>query len=207
MSNDQFPMQNKEIKNPPTNYLLLATFFIAAISERIFFDLGPNVELVTMAIILSAFYFGRNESIWLTLAIIVFSDLIIGNSNIFICTWSGFLIPALFSKNLINRLTGFTNKLNTQKLTKPLTLTLTGVSANLFFYLWTNFGVWLMGSMYSKTAGGLIMSYINGLPFLKPQIISSVVFIPLAFVLTESGIILARWLSLKYKFHPLSFRT
>lgn len=177
-------------------YIYLALLFIAAISERIFLDLGPNVELVTMAMILSSFYFGRKESTLLTLAIMVFSDLIIGNSSIFIFTWTGFLIPSLFSKRILQLLTTNNQQLK-KKIFTPLKLTSVGLISNIFFFFWTNFGVWLIGNMYPKTIFGLLQSYLNALPFLRYQVVSTLVFLPLGYVITEIAIKMSKKYSVK----------
>src|SRR3989344_3042604 len=92
------------MKNLTTKHILLVLLFLIAISERIAFDLGPNVELITATMILSSFYFGKKESFWLIFAIISLSDLVIGNSNIFLFTWRGFLIPALISSSILKKL-------------------------------------------------------------------------------------------------------
>lgn len=151
------------------NYFVYLIFLLAFL-ERTVFDLGPNFELITLAMVLSSFYLTSNSSLLFTFFLILTSDLIIGNSNIFIFTWSGFLIPVLFL--------GLFKKL---KINKIFSGTLAGISSNLFFFVWTNFGVWLLDSwgMYPKTAYGLASSYINGLPFLKYQLISTLLFIPL----------------------------
>jgi hypothetical protein len=153
--------------------LLFTVLFSSAFLERTVFDLGPNIELVTMAMILASLYLKKNHVFWLTFAIMATTDRVIGNTPIFIFTWSGFLIPSLFSARLITKLTS-------RKFPKLFSLTSTGLIANLFFYFWTNFGVWLLDSwnMYPKTAAGLAMSYINALPFLKLHLISSLIFIP-----------------------------
>ena len=171
-----------------TKYLSLILLFLLAFGERVFFDLGPNIELITMAMILTAYYFGKKESFWLTFAVIAFSDVVIGNSNIFLFTWSGFLIPALLSSRLITLF-----KLISQRLTnlwsglKLIPLISVGLFSNLFFYLWTNFGVWLLDSwgMYPDTFQGLLLSYINALPFLRLQIASTLIFLPLVFISIE----------------------
>jgi hypothetical protein len=41
------------------------------------------------------------------------------------------------------------------------------LSCSLLFFLLTNFAVWAFGSMYAPNFGGLIASYVAGLPFLK----------------------------------------
>lgn len=200
----QFIMKRQH-KSSTTSYLLLATMFILAFGERVLFDFGPNFELVTTALILTSFYIGKKQSFWTVFLIILFSDLIIGNTNIFIFTWSGFLIPALLSKNLINKIMSSLSQitihhsLTTKKMVKSTSLTLTGLSANIFFYLWTNFGVWLLSGMYPRTPTGLLTSYINALPFLKYQLISTLIFIPTFYFLTEMAVSLVR----KYQHNSL----
>lgn len=168
-------MKTSLIHAPLKRYFFLIILFFVAFGERVFFDFGPNFELVTTALVLSSFYLGRKISFWTVFIIMLFSDLVIGNTNIFIFTWSGFLIPALF----LNK------SRNMSPLIKTINGTLAGVSANLFFFIWTNFGVWLLSDMYTKTASGLLMSYFNALPFLRYQLISTLIFIPSAIHITE----------------------
>ncbi len=160
---------------------LFIILFLLAFLERTVFDLGPNFELLTTAMVLSAYFLGGKYSFWLTFLVIAISDRFIGNSKIFLFTWSGFLIPALFSARLINFL-----KLRLKL--KQLNLIITGLSANFFFYIWTNLGVWLLDSwgLYSKDPAGLVRCYINALPFLKNQVCSSLIFIPLGVLLIET---------------------
>jgi hypothetical protein len=166
----------------------LSLLFLVSFAERTIFDLGPNVELITTAMILSTYYFGKKESVWLTLAIIIFSDLIIGNSSIFIFTWTGFLIPALFASGAIYKLSTNHSLLTTKKAFKTVPLIFTGFASNIFFYIWTNLGVWFIGNMYAKTFSGLMQSYINALPFLRYQILGTLIFVPVGFTLTEIAI-------------------
>jgi hypothetical protein len=149
--------------------LLFAVLFIAVVSERLFFDLGPNVELISASVVIISYYLGSSWAAIFALTSLVVTDRILGNTNIFLFTWSGFLIPALFVKlkkqdSIIKRIPN---------------LALTGLGFNLFFFFWTNFGVWYLDSwgMYPKTLTGLINCYINGLPFLKNDVISTLIAI------------------------------
>jgi uncharacterized membrane protein len=182
--------------------LALVSLFLLAFLERTLFDFGPNIELVTTAMVLTAIYLGKQEAFWLTFLILALSDLILGNSQIFLFTWSGFLIPAL----IIGQLAKFRKK---NGLVKILFGTGAGISANLFFYLWTNFGVWLLDSwgMYARDASGLIACFVNGLPFLKMQLISTLAFVPLVFTIYEFILQLKHdrlcWQYRKFKFSQL----
>ncbi|MFH1971529.1 MAG: DUF6580 family putative transport protein [Patescibacteria group bacterium] len=163
--------------------LILPILLIAAILERTVFDLGPNFEFITTALILSAFYLGKKQSILLTFLILLISDTIIGNTNIFVFTWTGFLIPAFFASDVLKKI----------KLNKILLGTGLGISSNIFFYLWTNFGVWALDSwgMYPNTMQGLTQSYINGIPFLKYQLVSTLLLLPVTFIIFETIKIIA----------------
>lgn len=177
--------------NIKTFYLLI--LFSLAFLERTFFDLGANIELVTAVMVLSSIFLGRKYSFWLTFFIMLTTDFIIGNSNIFIFTWSGFLIPALI-------LGGLSRKIKKGSLYKITSGTLLGMGSTLFFYFWTNFGVWLIGSMYPKTFTGLMQSYIMGLPFLRLQQVSTLIFVPLGLLVTETCILVSKKISLSNKF-------
>jgi hypothetical protein len=177
-------MKNTTQHSPAASYMLLATLFLIAFLTRTVWHLGPNIEFVTTAMLLSAAYLGKRQSLWLTLTIMVSTDLILGNSNIFLFTWSGFLIPAFLLPILFKNLKLITKNFQW----KILSLTGTGLLANLFFFVHTNFGVWLLGSMYPKTASGLLMSYVNALPFLRYQTAGTLLFVPVGFVLTEVAI-------------------
>ena len=52
-----------------------------------------------------------------------------------------------------------------------------GLVGALFFYFYTNFGVWLIGNWYPHTLAGLIQSYVMGLPFLKLHAVSSMLLL------------------------------
>jgi len=116
----------------------------------------------------------------LTFLIIAVSDRIIGNSKILLFTWSGFIIPAVFLPKLFEN---WKLKIGNSRW-KIVLLSGTGVLSNIFFYIYTNLGVWLLDSwrMYEKDLSGLLKCYINGLPFLRNEVISSLIFIPLGFL-------------------------
>ena len=127
--------------------IFFASLFLVAFLERVVFDLGPNIELVTMAMLLAAAYLGRKQSLVLVLLVMAVSDIILGNAKIFLFTWTGFALPALLAG------VGFERS----KISRPFLATGMGLGANLFFFLWTNFGVWALDAwgMYSNGLSGL----------------------------------------------------
>lgn len=138
---------------------------------RTLWHVGPNIEFVTAATLLSTVYLGRKYSILVPLIIMVISDFIIGNTSIFVFTWSAYILIGLLSRNSKS----------------VLKQTGQGILAGLFFYLWTNFGVWALDSfgMYSKDLSGLVRTYVMGLPFLRFNLIGNLVFISTSFWIVE----------------------
>ncbi len=132
-----------------------------AVSERLWFDLGPNIELVMTAGVLASIYLGRRWGVGVALISLAISDLVIGNTMIMIFTWSAFALIAFGGKMIKGPLMGAGY----------------GLAGALFFYFYTNFGVWLIGNLYPHTFGGLIQSYVMGLPFLRLQAVGSMVFL------------------------------
>ena len=170
-------------------YLLIGILSLAAFLERTVFDLGPNIELITTSMILISYYFGKKAAFPIIFIIVALSDRFIGNSSIFLFTWSGFLIPALFGSNIIKIISHklFKDYRNNLRVIPLLSL---GIISNIFFYLWTNFGVWFFDTfnMYPNGLSGLFLSYINGLPFLRNQFISTLIFLPAIFTLFEATV-------------------
>lgn len=139
---------------------------------RTVFDLPPNVELVTLSCLLASVYLGGGFSVLVPLAIMVVSDMAIGNTQIFIFTWSAYIVVGL-SALILRRC-----KKNNVNLVSASTLFT--IPTSLFFYLWTNFGVWYQG-WYPPTLSGLTESYVMGLPFLKFNLVGNLIFVPLGF--------------------------
>ena len=147
----------------------------AAVAERIWWDLGPNVELVTLISVLTAIWFGKGAGLIAAVMSLIVSDLVIGNSNIFLFTWSGFAFIGWMSWYL-TRFSG---------IKRILAGGAFGLLSAVWFYLYTNFGVWLIGSLYPATFSGLIQSYYMGLPFLKLQAVSNLLLLTGAFTVLE----------------------
>ncbi|MBI4999279.1 hypothetical protein HZB97_00725 [Candidatus Gottesmanbacteria bacterium] len=144
---------------------------------RTLWHIAPNVEFVTAASLLAAAYLGRKYAVLVPFVIMVITDTLIGNTNIFIFTWSAFLIIGLAGL-VLRRLKGI-------KLVGGATAM--GATSALFFYLYTNFGVWLLDSwgMYSRDLSGLLNAYIMGLPFLKLNLLGNLFFVPVSFGIVE----------------------
>lgn len=159
--------------------ILFSSFLIIlAILFRTQWHLGPNIEFVTTASFLAATYLGKKWSILVPLLIMVISDKFIGNTSIYLFTWSAFIFIGLTDF-------WFLKKFGHQRLI--LKQTGAGLFSSLFFFFYTNFGVWFLDffGMYPRTFSGLTQCYFNGLPFLKNNLLGNLFFIPISFFLIE----------------------
>ncbi len=166
-------LQNKD-------FIFAIIAVILGVLTRTIFDLGQNIEMVTAFAIVSGYFFNNKKLAFaVPLITMIVSDIFIKNTNIFLFTWSGFLfgpIAGSLLRRLVNKFKGnfALGLVGSQGL---------GVVSTLVFFLWTNFGVWLIGNMYVKDLSGLTLSYINAIPFLVNQLVGNLVIVPIVFVL------------------------
>lgn len=156
-----------------------ALIVFGALSRYLLQDL-PNIETITVVSILAGSLLGGVWTIVVGLAVVAITDMAIGNTIIFAYTWSAWAVMGSFGYVLRNR--------KKTVVRHSLELTGMGILANLFFYAWTNFGVWHIGGLYPHTFAGLSASYIAGIPFLKNQLLSTVMIVP-----SVSAITIALW--------------
>lgn len=179
--------------------ILTALFFIFfGVSARIFmveFIKIPNFEIVTALSLMAGAMLGGIFTLIVPLAIIAFSDIYLGNMSILFFTWSAFAVVGVFGW-LLRKRKSFSYCFIAQ-------MTGLGVVSSLFFYLYTNFGWWLLTNMYPKNLEGLIQCYIMGLPFLKMNLLGNLFFVPIFTLLALSACklysILTGKLSAKFK--------
>ncbi|HRO65711.1 MAG TPA: hypothetical protein PKU78_05810, partial [Candidatus Dojkabacteria bacterium] len=112
--------------------VLVLSFIALGFLTRTIFTIGPNVEFVTIAS-LGAGYFMNNKKLAMIvpLVIMALSDAVIGNTSIFLFTWSAFLLTPLIGVAL--------SRVNKEKGNAYPALAGLGGSllSVLIFYLWT----------------------------------------------------------------------
>ncbi len=131
----------------------------------------PNVETITAVTIVAGSLLGGVWGMIVGVATVAGSDMFIGNTSILYYTWSAWAMVGAVS--LMTRLFS-----TTRTSRRVLAMTGVGLVSNLVFFAWTNFGVWHIGGLYPHTGAGLLESYIMALPFLRNQLLSTVVFVP-----------------------------
>jgi len=63
----------------------------------------------------------------------------------------------------------------------PSKLAISAVSASLLFFVVTNFGTWMSGTMYPMNGAGLLSCFTAALPFLKSSLMSNLAFTAVLF--------------------------
>lgn len=145
------------------NYLKSLLFFAGLLILSRLIPHPPNFSpLIAGAVFLPFMFNDKKIVILLPLVCLFFSDLIIGFHNVMLWTYGAFLIIGLtviyFSKLNLKTLIGLS------------------LSGPIFFYLITNFGVWISSTTYTKDIHGILECYFLALPFFVNSIVSTLIF-------------------------------
>ena len=145
--------------------MFLITWVLLCVIGRLL----PHVPNVTPLIGLCLFVstkLPRRLAMCCTMGALAFSDagLAYIQGHAIFSSWSWFT----YSGCLIVLLIGNCFHLNRKGLLGALACV---TSASLFYWFWTNFGVWCEGLMYPVTLGGLTAAYYAALPFLRNELI------------------------------------
>ena len=145
------------------NLLKSLLFFVGLLILSRLIPHPPNfTPLLAGAVFLPFLLKDKTLIVALPLVCLFISDLIIGFHNVMLWTYGAFFIIGITVINF--------SKLNLKSL---LGLSLAGPT---FFYLITNFGVWLSSSAYAKDVYGLLECYVLALPFYGNSLFSTLLF-------------------------------
>ena len=162
---------------------IIATAAAAVISRLI--PHMPNFTAMESIALFSGAYLG-----WKALAAITpliawfFSDLLINNtvSRMFYpdvegIVWYADYMPTVYISAFFMILLGA----KVLKKWNPATLAITALSASLIFFIVSNFGTWMSGTIYPMNSAGLAACFTAALPFLKTSVISNLAFTAILF--------------------------
>lgn len=135
------------------------------------YTLAPNLELVTSISVLAAVAFSWRFGLIAALASMAISDLIIGNTTIAYFTWGSFAVIALSAAIM--------RKLSTRPALQTASSIGFAAASSFFFYVVTNFGVWLEG-WYPQNFQGLVECYVAAIPFYRTMLIGNIILVPTA---------------------------
>lgn len=135
---------------------------------------APNVAPVAALALFAAWATGRAwAGAALAVGVLAVSDLILGRLQagfsydpaLQAIVWAALALPALFARFLA-RAAG-------RAFAWCVVPALASTTA---FFLITNGAVWALGASYPHTPGGLLASYVAGIPFLRPTLIGDLAF-------------------------------
>jgi hypothetical protein len=136
----------------------------------------PNFAPVTAIAIFGGAVLPRRLAIWTPLILMMVSDAIIGFHNLIVLTWGCYALTALASSQWLRDL----------RLIRGVVLTL---SSSVFFFVVTNFGVWITSGMYAHSWAGLANCYVLALPFFRNSLLSDVFYTGVFFAAYRLAII------------------
>jgi hypothetical protein len=138
----------------------------------------PNFAPVAASALLAGYLFrSRLMAIAVPMVGMLLSDLVIGTYDwrVMAFVYAGLAIPALLGRLLRSETPGFQ-----QPWLRPLVrvgkLAGAATGSALVFFVLSNFGVWVAGSMYAYTAEGLAICYTVAIPFLKSSLSADLLF-------------------------------
>ena len=145
------------------NLIMPTILFGLLVLSRMITDI-PNFT-ATIALVMFTGYLIQNRllSILIILTSQVVSDLYLGIYSSMIFVYAAYISIVLLSPIIMN-------KINTKSV-----IFSSIISPSIFFII-SNFGVWLTGSMYTFNLSGLITCYVAGIPFFDESLISTILF-------------------------------
>lgn len=137
-----------------------------------------NVTPVVAVSLLAGYLLPRWWAIVVPSASMFLSDLIIGFYHwpIMLTVYGSFFIVVFIGRWI--------------KQIKTYRLIIASLASSTFFFLTTNFAVWLAGDWYPKTMTGLLLAYEMGIPFFRNMALGDLIF---------TGVIFGSWILVSKK--------
>jgi hypothetical protein len=146
----------------------IALLLIAAAVSLRLLPHPANFAPVAAVAIFGGAVLPRKLAVWVPLAAMVVSDLFIGFYDTMFVTWACYLVIALAASRWLQKPTLF----------RGAALTL---SSSVFFFVVTNFAVWVWSGMYAHSWNGLVNCYAMALPFFRNTLMSDLCYTALLF--------------------------
>jgi hypothetical protein len=108
-------------------------------------------------------YLSKRWAILLPLMIVAVSDVLIGWHDTIPFTWGAFVLTGMLAWWIRRSPSAFR-------------IMASALSGSVLFFLITNFGVWVAGSLYPRTAAGLWHCYVAAIPFFRNTVIGDLIY-------------------------------
>ena len=123
----------------------------------------PNFTPVIAIALFSGVYLKKNYAILLPLALMMMTDFFLGFHETIFFTWGSIVLIAIFG-------------LWVKKHKSLKSILGSSLFSAVFFFLITNFGVWLVSGMYPYTLEGFIRCFVLAIPFFKNTLLSTLIY-------------------------------
>ena len=152
----------------PARPLVLFVGVLLAAASRLIPHPANVTPIAAMALFGGAHFSNRVAAFLVPLSAMILSDLILGFHSTMPFVYGSFVLIVLIGTLLRRR----------------RTVPAVGVAAmasSVLFFLVTNFGVWVTGTLYPKTWTGLVTAYVAGLPFFRNTVLGDLFYVAVLF--------------------------
>lgn len=164
--------------------LAFAVFLVvAAATTRVlrhfgFIHLPPNVAPIAALAMFGGTYLPRRLAFVLPIGAMFISDALIG-----------FYHPGIMASVYMSFLGSMLLGLWIRKRKSLATIAGASLLGSVGFFLVTNAAVWVFGSLYPQTGGGLLAAYMAGLPFFRNTLLGDLGFVGFMFGMFELAVL------------------
>jgi hypothetical protein len=137
--------------------------------SRIWFHELPNFAPIAAMALFSGYYFrSAKVAVLVPLLAMSLSDLVIGSYDwqVMAVVYAALALPVAFRGLLQKHLSIERGSARSASLGLGGLLTCS-LASSLFFFIATNFACWCFGNMYEHNGQGLLLCYLQGLPFFR----------------------------------------
>ncbi len=155
----------------PRFWILAGMILLAAFAR--FIPHPPNfAPIASIALFGGAYFNDRRLAYTLPIIAMFLTDLIIGLHDTMLAVYVGFLLIVFIGQVMLKNV-------------KVKNVVLASLAASVSFFVITNFGMWALGTLYPKTAEGLVACFVAAVPFFHYTVIGDLFFAGVMFGLFE----------------------
>lgn len=149
--------------------MLAIIFLVIGIFSRVITH-APNFTPVIALALFGGMMLEKRQALWMPVALMIISDLIIGMHQVIIFTWGSMLLVSLLGCWQREHRSG-------------LAVLGLGMASSVIFFVMTNFGAWL--AMYPHTLEGFVQCYVAAIPFFRNTLVSTLAYSAVLFGMHE----------------------
>jgi hypothetical protein len=144
-------------------FAVVACMILVAAASRLI-PHPPNLTSITaMALFGGAYLSERRLAFLVPMAALFLSDLVLGFYSRMWVVYGSFVLVVWIGLLLRRRRT-------------PLVIASAALVSSILFFVITNFGVWVFGSLYPKTVEGLLVCYVAAIPFFQNMVLGDALY-------------------------------